>query len=347
MANEQCRAGLAPPLFIIDPNNTRRYYYNYKWQVLAEYDGSDTLQRTFIYGNYIDEVLLMKVGANDYYYVHDHLYSAAVLANSSGTVLERYEYDAYGEPTIWNADFTTERDSSNYGNPYLFTGRRVDILDSGSLKIQYNRNRSYDYYTGRWLTHDPLGIVPNTRALNYFKPDMQYSQGLSLYQYVSSNPEMGIDPWGLEEESPTYQIDGPVPPWPSNIATAEDPTVWISALDSVLRLPRPWPTTLETAEIFAYSIAGSLYIVGAHDGARFLYYYLRKTGWPGQIADYPRMLRDSESARKYFGEELADAQASAEVIVTGDETTQITRKKCFPHAGIPPSENLNWFAAIN
>jgi hypothetical protein len=42
----------------------------------------------------------------------------------------------------------------------LFTGRRVDILDNGSLKIQYNRNRYYDYYTGRWLTHDPLGINP-------------------------------------------------------------------------------------------------------------------------------------------------------------------------------------------
>ena len=43
-------------------------------------------------------------------------------------------------------------------NAYLFTGRRVDILDNGSLKIQYNRNRYYDYYSGRWLTHDPLGI---------------------------------------------------------------------------------------------------------------------------------------------------------------------------------------------
>jgi hypothetical protein len=28
----------------------------------------------------------------------------------------------------------TIRTTSNYGNPYLFTGRRVGILDSGSLK---------------------------------------------------------------------------------------------------------------------------------------------------------------------------------------------------------------------
>jgi len=35
-------------------------------------------------------------------------------------------------------------------NPYLFIGRRLDILDSGSLTIQYNRNRYYDPETGRW-----------------------------------------------------------------------------------------------------------------------------------------------------------------------------------------------------
>jgi hypothetical protein len=43
--------------------------------------------------------------------------------NLNNTILERYEYDAYG-------------------NPNLFTGRRVDIMDSGSLKIQYNSTGS-------------------------------------------------------------------------------------------------------------------------------------------------------------------------------------------------------------
>jgi RHS repeat-associated protein len=63
----------------------------------------------------------------------------------------------------------------------LFTGRRVDILDNGSLKIQYNRNRYYDYYTGRWLTHDPLGYV----------------DGMNLYEYGRSNPPNRLDPSGL------------------------------------------------------------------------------------------------------------------------------------------------------
>jgi len=131
------------------------------------------------------------------FYIHDHLYSPVALTDYSGNVLERYEYDAYGNPTIWNADFTTERDNSNSGNPYLFTGRRVDILDSGSLKIQYNRNRYYDYYSGRWLTHDPLDFV----------------DGMNLYEYVQTNPVNQIDPFGL------YWMPFPSPPPPHPLTT--------------------------------------------------------------------------------------------------------------------------------
>jgi len=73
------------------------------------------------------------------------------------------------------------RATSNYNNPYLFTGRRLDILDNGSLKLQYNRNRYYDQYTGRFFTHDPLGYV----------------DGMNLYEYVGSNPVANADPFGL------------------------------------------------------------------------------------------------------------------------------------------------------
>ena len=90
-----------------------------------------------MYGNYIDEVLVMKAAdGNDYYYLHDHLYSPAVMLDSTGTVVERYEYDAYGKVHVLEADFTADADNqSDYGNPYLFTGRRLDLLDSGNLKL--------------------------------------------------------------------------------------------------------------------------------------------------------------------------------------------------------------------
>jgi RHS repeat-associated protein len=79
----------------------------------------------------------------------------------------------------------------------LFTGRRVDILDNGSLKIQYNRNRYYDYYTGRWLTHDPLGISPNGQMPNAFGIITQYSDSRNLYEYVACHPTVYMDPSGL------------------------------------------------------------------------------------------------------------------------------------------------------
>jgi len=139
----------------------------------------------------------MKADGNDYYYAHDHLYSPAALIDSSGTVLERYEYDAYGNCSILEPNFAPDPDGqSDYGNNYLFTGRRVDILDNGSLKIQYNRNRYYDYYTGRWLTHDPLGIAPAGGEKNQFGPEKELTYGLNLYEYALSSPTNVLDPTG-------------------------------------------------------------------------------------------------------------------------------------------------------
>ena len=40
-------------------SSTTVYYYNNNWQVLSEYDGSNNFQRSCVYGNYIDEVLMM------------------------------------------------------------------------------------------------------------------------------------------------------------------------------------------------------------------------------------------------------------------------------------------------
>jgi len=169
-----------------------RYYYDSQRMVLqaSVSSGTESDIRYFVYGNYIDEVLLMRriSVSTDYYYGHDHLYSPAVLFTSTGSIVERYEYDAYGKRTMYDANFTLKYASLIIANPIGFTGREVEILDrdvfSNSrprLEIMYYRARYYDPQTGRFMQRDPL----------------QYIDGMSMYEYVKGNAENYVDPYGL------------------------------------------------------------------------------------------------------------------------------------------------------
>ena len=126
-----------------------------------------------------------------YYYCSDNLGSTIALVDSSGAVVERYSYDVWGEPTIYNGS-GNEIDESDIANPFMFTAREVDYLDedtaSGSyrLKLQHNRIRVYNYKLASWMQSDPKGYV----------------EGLNTYQYVLSNPVIYIDVLGLSSFAP-------------------------------------------------------------------------------------------------------------------------------------------------
>ncbi len=162
--------------------DTGRYFcYNNAWQVLEEYDDAGDFAWANIFGNYIDEVLVRAGNDDVYYYAHNHLYSpVAVMDFDAGTVLERYDYDAYGTTHMMDAGYNVCT-ASAVGNPYTFTGRELDTLDGGNLKTMHYRHRSYDPLTGRFTQSDPLEFIDS----------------LNLYEYVLSNPVFYIDPWGL------------------------------------------------------------------------------------------------------------------------------------------------------
>jgi YD repeat-containing protein len=53
---------------VVDTGGTpieTRYFYD-GWQVVEERDGTDTVQATYVYGNYVDEVITMRRAGNDY-----------------------------------------------------------------------------------------------------------------------------------------------------------------------------------------------------------------------------------------------------------------------------------------
>ncbi|AQT70168.1 RHS repeat-associated core domain protein [Anaerohalosphaera lusitana] len=159
-----------------------------------------------VYGNYIDEPLMTSDGSTDLYYAHDHLYSTAALIDTAGNVVERCEYNAYGKATVYNADYTQSWAVSQKENPYLYTGRRLDILDGGSLKLQYSRHRYYDPQTGRFLQKDPLGIVPDALPRGQVMPKLQLTDGANFYSYVNANPAYCSDPFGLLRYSSVVSI---------------------------------------------------------------------------------------------------------------------------------------------
>jgi len=93
-------------------------------------------------------------------------------------------------------DFSS-RTKSLYDNPYTFTGRELDSLDNNTLHQMYYRARSYDPDTGRFMQRDPLSMNHAGGALNRFTILKQYTDGMSLYEYVKSDPIVKLDPTGL------------------------------------------------------------------------------------------------------------------------------------------------------
>ncbi len=148
---------------------TTRYAYD-DARIVEEQDGSAVTQATYVYGNYIDEVLNMQRGGTDYYYHQNALWSVVAVTDAAAAVAERYDYTDYGCPSVT---------ASVIGNPWRFTGRQWDA----ESEIYFYRARYYDCEAGRFLQRDPLGYV----------------DGLNLYEYVSSQPQIAVDPFGLSD----------------------------------------------------------------------------------------------------------------------------------------------------
>jgi len=106
-----------------------------------------------------------------YYYLTDGLGSTVALTDSTGAVVNSYEYDIFGD---------VRASTGSQANEFKFTGEQVDS-DTG---LEYLRARYYDSATGRFMSKDPyLGIV-----------DLPSSQ--NAYPYVLDNPVNLLDPSG-------------------------------------------------------------------------------------------------------------------------------------------------------
>ncbi|MCA9140588.1 MAG: RHS repeat-associated core domain-containing protein, partial [Planctomycetales bacterium] len=108
-------------------------------------------------------------------YVSGQQYSVNALTDSSGAIVERYAYDAYGGLSVFDGS-GGGRSATAEGNRYSYTGREWD----DELAIYHYRARMYDSMCGRFLGRDPI----------------HYKDGLSIYRAYFV--EAGVDPSGLE-----------------------------------------------------------------------------------------------------------------------------------------------------
>ncbi|RMH87930.1 hypothetical protein EBB59_12390, partial [Lysobacter pythonis] len=106
------------------------------------------------------------------YFLSDHQNSTRALTNAAGQVVNRYDYDPYGN---------ARQSKTGFSNPYQYTGRERD-----QTGLMYYRARYYRPDMGRFIAEDPIGLAG----------------GLNTYGYVKGDPVSFIDPLGLQAYTP-------------------------------------------------------------------------------------------------------------------------------------------------
>jgi RHS repeat-associated protein len=172
----------------INPDGTKTIYVGGIYEV--DKDAFNTVTRTVTYYPAGGAMRISIVGGSNsvYYILKDHLGSASVVTDSTGTIVGEQRYYPYGETRVTSGTIYTDK---------LFTGQR----EMAGLGIYHYGARFYSPRTGRFLSADT--IVPG--AAN--------PQAFNRYSYVLGNPLRYTDPTGHAFYSDPYETsDGTCDP---------------------------------------------------------------------------------------------------------------------------------------
>jgi len=173
-------------------DHTLDMYYNDNWQILeVRKDGNANPLKQYVWHTYYIDAPAIRYYDPDtdgssiatQYFTHDANMNVTALTDDTGAVIERYDYTPYGQVTILDPDFSDDADGvSDYEQDVLFAGYQYDA-ESGLYHV---RHRNYHPMLGRWVQRDPMGYV----------------DGMTLHQYVKSNPTIFVDRSGTKTVQP-------------------------------------------------------------------------------------------------------------------------------------------------
>ncbi|MDZ4847682.1 MAG: RHS repeat-associated core domain-containing protein [Pirellulaceae bacterium] len=177
-----------------DSSVTRHYYYSSGWQALEErLDTSTDPERQFVWGiRYVDDLVLRERDTDNngtlderLYALQDANWNVTAIANTSGVVQERYNYQAYGTCTVLDPSFTSSTSSFEWET--LYGSYRFDPESS----LYHIRHRYFNSALGNWISRDPIG----------------YEGGLNPFRYVKNQPTTLLDPSGnLDIPFPCFTV---------------------------------------------------------------------------------------------------------------------------------------------
>jgi RHS repeat-associated protein len=162
-------AGVTTKYLVADQNST-----GYA-QVMDELQGT-AVTRTYSYGLELTNERQTIFGApTTSFYGYDGHGSVRFLTDSTGAIIDSYDYDAFGNLIA---------QTGSTPNNYLFAGEQFDP----ALGVYYNRARYYDQRQGRFWTMDTNVGDPGSPA------------SLHRYLYVGADPPNGKDPSGFQAD---------------------------------------------------------------------------------------------------------------------------------------------------
>jgi RHS repeat-associated protein len=139
---------------------------------------SGSVERTYTHGlQRIDQNQLINSAWTPSFYGYDGFGSVRTLTDSTGTVTDTYDYDAWGN--VINSTGTTP-------NSYQYRNEQFEL----DLGLYYLRARYFNPVTGRFLSRDPEEGEPTDPIT------------LHRYLYAASNPISNLDPSGRATLAP-------------------------------------------------------------------------------------------------------------------------------------------------